>query len=97
MNADSGLTVRLSPENARSLLFGAKMLEIDPGELLNNYVLSNLGEELEHPRDHMLRAYFSCIEYKAQTTAKRVAVRVMGWERRETGKDWGFLNIDADD
>lgn len=85
------MKIELTDENHRLLLFGANMLEIEPTEFLNNYLLSYMPD-IEDPTSGCLRDFYNWIDFLTANDAKQVAFRLMNWERQQ-GAKYDFLKI----
>ncbi|NLX25495.1 MAG: hypothetical protein GXY61_05985 [Lentisphaerae bacterium] len=86
------MKIELTEENYRLLLFGANMLEIEPTEFLNDYLLSNMPD-MEEPVAGWLRDFYNWIDFPTAKDAKRVAVRLMSWEQKKDGQHFGLPEI----
>jgi len=89
------MKLELNEENARRLLFVANLLELEPERLLNDWMLSDWLKDFEDAGTGCLRGLYKETQYDAEKTAKRVAVRLMSYERQKMGEDFGLPEINA--
>lgn len=88
------MRIKLNEQNTRNLLFVANLLEIEPEHLVNDWLLRDYPADLVNAGTGGLRALYETIEYDNPRMAKRVAVRLMSWERKQMGgKDHGLPDI----
>ena len=55
IQSDSRMTVTLNRENMRNLLFAAKMLDVEPDRLLNEWLLLDMLRDMRDPQSGALR------------------------------------------
>jgi c-di-GMP-related signal transduction protein len=88
MSKETRLTVTLDEENTKGLMFTAEMLEIDPVELLNDWILrDDMRAALKANSGYLTDVLISMIEFENEETAQRVAGKLKVFEQAQ-----GFRN-----
>ena len=82
MSTKKTLTVTLDEENARGLLFAADVLEEEPEDLLNEWVLRDEMRDVLQGETGILRDWFEATIFEDEETAQRIGNRIVAFEKK---------------